>query len=191
MCYIPFMENLPKKRGRPRKIPEPMGPEIPDALSEIVGSPTKTARTHANAYYADRARGVIEGYVEQVKIPEDPLRAARIRVGMDWILTKKTVLTELGRMMVEEPTEQDMRRFQSTVDYVADKQKKLGAKGAVAYIRRSRLGETKKRKVRVAALHHDLNAAVNLHRQRYPESSWPDILEAVELTAGVVGRKVR
>ena len=168
-----------------------MGPEIPDALSEIVGSPTKTARTPANAYYADRARGVIEGYVEQVKIPEDPLRAARIRVGMDWILTKKTVLTELGRMMVEEPTEQDMRRFQGTVDYVADKHKKLGAKGAVAYIRRSRLGETKKRKVRVAALHHDLNAAVNLHRQRYPESSWPDILEAVELTAGVVGRKVR
>lgn len=168
-----------------------MGPEIPDALSEIAGSLAKTARTHANAYYADGARGVIERYIEQVKIPEDPLRAVRIRVGMDWILTKKTVLTELGRMMVEDPTEQDMRRFQGTVDYVADKHKKLGAKGAVAYVRRLRLGETKKRKVRVAALHHDLNAAVNLHRQRYPESSWSDILEAAELTVRVVHQKVR
>jgi hypothetical protein len=94
-------------------------------------------------------------------------------------------------MMVEEPTEQDMWRFQGTVDYVADKHKKLGAKGAVAYIRRMRLGETKKHKARVAALHHDLNAAINLHYQRYPESSWEDIQRAVELTAGGVGKKVR
>jgi hypothetical protein len=44
---------------------------------------------------------------------------------------------------------------------------------------------------RVAALHHDLNAAINLHRKRFPESSWADVQRALELTAGQVGRTAK
>jgi hypothetical protein len=51
-----------------------------------------------------------------------------------------------------------------------------------------RMGETKRRD-RVASLHHDLNAAINLHRQRFPESAWTDIREALELAVGQVERK--
>jgi hypothetical protein len=50
------------------------------------------------------------------------------------------------------------------------------------------MGETKRRD-RVASLHHDLNAAINLHRQRFPESDWTVIREALELTVGQVERK--
>ena len=95
------MENFPKKRGRPRKIPEPpkgkMGlPEIPKPVREVLGLSAPTQRTHANGYYRDR----------------------------------------------------------------------------------------------VAALHHDLEAAINLHRRRFPESSWADVHRALELTIGQIDRKL-
>jgi hypothetical protein len=197
------MESFPKvrkKMGRPRKIPEPpdfgvakMSNQDREMLSGSLGMSFPTHRTQANAHYADKARQVVGLFIEQgVQIPEDPLRAASIRIGWDWILTKKTVLAELGRMLVEEPTQEDVMRFRRTVEKVADKHKKMGAKGAVAYIRGVRLGSmTTQREERVASLHHELNNVVNLHRQRYPESSWADIQRAVERTADVVKKKVR
>jgi hypothetical protein len=193
------MENFLKRRGRPRKIPESLrasfglkSPEIPDAAREMVVGALRTDRTRANAYYADNAREVVEGLSKQVEMPENPMLAAKLRLGMDWILARRTVLTELGRMMDgdpdRDPTEEDVARFQAVVRHIASRHDKLTAMAACAHIRGRRMGETKRRD-RVTSLHHDLNAAINLHRQRFPESSWTDIREALELTVGQVERK--
>src|SRR5918993_3033460 len=64
------MENFPKrKRGRPRKIPEPMvaGLDVPEASREYFAEVVRTDRTHANAYYAEMAREVVEKFVEDLK----------------------------------------------------------------------------------------------------------------------------
>jgi hypothetical protein len=193
------MENFPKRRGRPRKIPgsktKPFGfenREVPDVARQMVMEPFQSDRTRANAYYADNAREVVEGLSKQVEMPENPVLAAKLRLGMDWILARRTVLTELGRMMDgdpdRDPTEEDVARFQAVVRHIASRHDKLTAKAACAYIRGRRMGETK-RGDRVASLHHDLNAAINLHRQRFPESTWTDIREALELTVRQVERK--
>jgi hypothetical protein len=189
------MENFPKKRGRPRKIPDsPMPglevPEFPEAARELFDWSRHSERNRANMFYADNAREVVEGLSTQVRMPEDPALAAKLRLGMDWILERRTVLTELGRMLIEDPTEQDIQRFQDVVMYIAKRHSKRTAKAAVAHVRRVRLGETERRD-RLAALHHDLNAAINQHRQRFPESTWADVQRALELTAGQVERKVK
>src|SRR4051812_43050783 len=115
------MENFPKsstakpasgaspksspKRGRPRKIPEPMeremGLEVPEAMREMFGSLGKTDRTNANLYYANTAKEVVEFFAEQVRTSptDDPVRSAKRRLGLDWILGRQTVLTEIGRTM--------------------------------------------------------------------------------------------
>jgi hypothetical protein len=190
------MENFPKKRGRPRKIPKPTAmlawPDVPnpEPLLELMGAKLVGARTHANAFYADSAREVVEGLSKQVQMPHDPVLAANLRLGMDWILGRRTVLTELGRMMdgEVEPTEQDVERLQATVRHIAARHDKLTAKAACAYVRGGRLGETKRRD-RIASLHHDLNAVINLHHQRFPESTLTDIGRALELSAGQIKRK--
>jgi hypothetical protein len=189
------MENFPKKRGRPRKIPaSPMpgleAPELPKPVRELFDWSRQSDRNRANLFYADNAREVVEGLSKQVRMPEDPALAAKLRLGMDWILERRTVLTELGRMLIENPTEQDIQRFQDAVMHIAKRYDKITAKAAVAHVRRLRLGETERRE-RVAALHHDFNAAINQHRQRFPESTWADVQRALELTAGQVERKVR
>jgi hypothetical protein len=125
-----------------------------------------------------------------VRMPEDPALAAKLRLGMDWILERRTVLSELGRMLIEEPTEQDIQRFQDVVIYIAKRHSKITAKAAAAHVRRVRLGETGRRD-RVTALHHDLNAAINLHRQRFPESTWADVRRALELTTEQIERKLK
>jgi hypothetical protein len=188
------MENFPK-RGRPRKIPESLVPgmalpEIPEPARTYFDEVTQTERTRANGYYAGCARGVIEQLSSNVSVPDDPVFAAKLRMGMDWILTRRTVLAELGRMLVEDPTEQDVERFHDTVRYIAQKRPKITAKEACARVRRLRLGETKRRD-RVAALHHELNAAINVHRQRFPESTWADVQRALELTMGQIERKLK
>jgi hypothetical protein len=183
------MENFPKKkRGRPRKIPESLVPEIPDTTREVFAEAVRTERTRANAFYADSAREVVEALSEQVQIPENPVLAAKLRLGMDWILARRTVLTELGRMMDEDPEEQEIERFQAVVRHIASRRDKLTAKAACAYIRGRRLGETKRRD-RIASLHHDLNRAINEHRQRYPESTWEDVQKALGHTVSQVSRK--
>jgi hypothetical protein len=152
-----------------------------------------TDRTHGNRYHADIARQVIEGVGEQLRegFPDDPAAHANRRLGIDWILSRTTVLTELGRMMDanQNPTPREVSRFNAVVRSVADRHKRHTAKSACAYIRGHRLGETDYRE-RVAALHHDLNAAINLHRQRYPESTWDDIRQALKLTAGQIEHKL-
>jgi len=189
------MENFPKRRGRPRKIPEPMeramGLEIPETARDMFAGLGKTDRTNANLYYANTAKGVVESLAEQVRgaATADPVRSAKRRLGLDWIVARQTVLTELGRMMTEDPSEDEIARFQDVVFSIADRHEKLTAKTAAARIRRARLGETKRRD-RVASLHHDLNAAINVHRQRFPESTWTDIKQALELSAGQVERKL-
>jgi hypothetical protein len=195
------MENFPKKkRGRPRKIPESLveslGVEVPKApeVRELFGESMRTGRTRANRFYADGAREVIEAYAKQLKehrVPiVDPVHHAKVRQGMDWILRRKTVLTELGRMMDQDegPTEQEIKRLQDAVWHIAARHDRLTAKAACAYVRGRRMGETKRRD-RVASLHHDLNAAINLHRQRYPESTWDDVRKALEHTVSQVSRK--
>jgi hypothetical protein len=189
------VENFPKKRGRPRKIPDsPMAAmglrEMPESVRGLFDGAHQTERTRANRYYADSAREVVEGLSSNVSIPDDPVLAAKLRLGMDWILGRRTVLAELGRMLIEDPTEQDIQRFQDAVRHIAARYDKLTAKAAAAHVRRVRLGETGRRE-RVSALHHDLNAAINLHRQRFPESTWADVQRALELTAGQVERKVK
>jgi hypothetical protein len=194
------MENFPKKRGRPRKIPRSLGNPLGDAVAErspeeqnfaleFFADALRSDRTRNNAFYADGAREVIEAWSKQVQIPDDPVLAAKMRVGMDWILARRTVLTELGRMMDEGPAAQNARSLQAVVDHIAARHDKLTAKSACAYIHGRRMGETSRRD-RVAALHHDLNAAINLHRQRYPESTWADIRRALEMTVGQVARKL-
>jgi hypothetical protein len=184
------MENFPKKRGRPRKMPVSLlAAEIPEASREYFAEVLRTDRTRANAYYAESARDVVEALSGQIEIPQDPVLAAKVRRGMDWILARNTVLTELGRMMDEDPAEEDVVRFQAVVRHLASRHDKHTAKSACAYIRGRRMGETKRRD-RVASLHHDLNAAINLHRQRYPESTWADIRQALEMTVGQVARKL-
>jgi hypothetical protein len=188
------MENFPK-RGRPRKIPESLVGsalkvrEIPEASREVFAEALRTDRSRANAYYADSAKEVIEHLSKQIQMPHDPVLGAKLRLGMDWILARRTVLTELGRMMDEDPEEQDIERFQAVVRHIAARYDKLTAKAACAYIRGRRMGETKRRD-RIASLHHDLNAAINLHRQRFPESTWTDIKQALELSAGQIERKL-
>jgi hypothetical protein len=149
-----------------------------------------TERTAANRFYADRARGVLPELSKNLRIPDDPLLSAKIRVGLDWILGRATVLCELGRMLVEEPSEEDVARFRSVVRYVAEGHSKMTAKEAAAYARRMRLGESG-RGDRLKALHHELNAAINYHRRRFPESSWADVLKALEHTEGQVRKKIR
>jgi hypothetical protein len=194
------MENFPKKRGRPRKIPQPLGVGFgtgldgrdAEVLREFFAQTLGVNRTHANAHYAEIGRDVVEGLAEQVRkeIPADPAAIAKRRLGLDWILARSTVLTELGRMMDGEidPTPDQVARFQAAVFHVADRHDRHTAKSACAYIRGRRMGETKRRD-RIAALHHDLNAAINLHRQRHPESTWADIRRALELTAGQIEHK--
>jgi hypothetical protein len=202
------MENFPKpnKGGRPRKIPRSGGNPLADVLGEyssekqdfareFFAEGLRSDRTRANAYYADGAREVIEAYSKQVQDPHDPVLAAKIRLGMDWILARRTVLTELGRMMGGEakPAPEDIARLQDTVESVARRHDKLTAKAACAYISGRRMRETNppaSRKERVASLHHDLNAAINVHRQRHPESIWQDIKRALDLTTGQVERKL-
>jgi hypothetical protein len=196
--YTAFMENFPK-RGRPRKIPQPMAADldVPDSgpLRELFRETLVTSRTHANTFYADTAREVVEALAKQLKelwIPHDPVLVAKQRLGMDWILARKTVLTELGRMMdedSEEPSQEDIERFQAVVRSVASRHEKLTAKAACAYIRGRRMGETRRRD-RVASLHHNINAAINVHHQRFPESTWTDIKKALDLSAGQIEHKL-
>jgi hypothetical protein len=174
-------------------MPELMGLDVPEASREYFAEVVRTDRTHANAYYAEMARGVVEKFVEDLKgetLISDPALHAKSRLGMDWILSRKTVLTELGRMMEEDPEEHDVKRFQAVVAHIATRYDKLSAKAACAYIRRQRLGGASRRD-RVSSLHRDLNAAINLHRKRFPESSWEDVQKALDLTAGQVGRKAK
>jgi hypothetical protein len=202
VLYTLIMENFPK-RGRPRKIPRSGMNAMADKLAKQ--SPEKQAfarehfaeairsdRTRANAYYADGATEVVETYAKQAKeqrIAHDPVGVAKLRRGLDWILARKTVLTELGRMMdSQDPTEENIERLQAVVRHIATRHDKLTAKSACAYIRGRRMGETK-RKDRIASLHHDLNAAINLHRQRFPGSTWDEIRRALALTAGQIEHK--
>jgi hypothetical protein len=161
-------------------------------VDHMLADTLNTDRSHANTYYADIARQVIEATGEQLRdvATDDPVAHAKRRLGIDWILSRKTVLTELGRMMDANPnpTSREVSRFNAVVRSVADRHKRHTAKSACAYIRGRRLGETDYRD-RVAALHHDLNAAINLHRQRYPESTWDDIRRALDLTAGQIKHK--
>jgi hypothetical protein len=192
------MENLPKRsRGRPRKIPEPgfgglerrkLRQRVRDARG-ISPFDVPTERTAANRFYADRARGALPELSKSLRVPEDPVLSAKIRVGIDWILGRTTVLSELGRMMVEEPGQEDVARLQGVVWYIAERHPKITAKEAAAYAHRMRLGETG-RSDRLGALHHDLNTAINYHRQRFPESSWADVLKALELTEGQIRKKL-
>jgi hypothetical protein len=190
------MENFPKakKRGRPRKLPEPMHvglPPLPEEVRALAGFDVPTERTSANRFYADRARGALRELSKTVRIPDDPVLSARIRVGIEWLLGRTTVLSELGRMMVAEPQARDIARFHSVVHYIAERRPKITAREAAAYVRRMRLGETHKRRDRLEALHHDLNAAINYHRRRFPESSWADVLKALELTEGQIRKKIQ
>jgi hypothetical protein len=192
------MENLPKRsRGRPRKIPESGFGELERKFRQIPKearglSPfhVPTERTAANRFYADRARAVLPELSKSLRVPDDAVLLAKIRVGIDWILGRTTVLSELGRMVVEDPSQSDIARFQDTVRHIAERHPKLTAKEAAAYVRRMRLGETERRG-RLEALHHDLNAAINYHRRRFPESSWADVLKALELTEGQIRKKIR
>jgi len=195
------MENLPKrKRGRPKKIPDSLpgipGLELPSLLEQTPGVQglfdwsQSTGRHRANLFYADRAREPVKEMSKNMSIPEDPVLTARLRTGIDWILERSTVLSELGRLMVENPTDQDVERFQRVVWHIAEKHQKMTARGAAAYARRIRLGETRRRD-RVATLHHDLNKAINEHRQRYPETTWEDVQKALGHTVQQVSRKVR
>jgi hypothetical protein len=191
-----FMENLPKKgRGRPRKLPKPPHAdlrlkmaEIPTFLRESMGFNIPSDRTAANRHYAELARDTIEGLSESLSLPEEPVRAAKLRVGMDWILGRTTVLSELGRLIVDQPTKRDVARFQGAVLHIAERHDRMSATGAAAYARRVRLGETRRR-TRIAALHHDLNTAINEHRQRYPETTWADVEKALGHTVQQIARK--
>jgi len=188
------MENLPKpnKGGRPRKIPEAgFGRKfhhMPKEVRGLVGFDVPTERTAANRYYADKARGILPGLSKSLQFPDDPVLAAKIRVGIDWIMGRTTVLSELGRMLVEDPSENEVARFQDSVKHIGKMHPKLTAKQAAAYVRRMRLGVTPRRD-RLQALHHDVNAAINLHRQRFPESTWADIRKALQMSAKQVEHK--
>ena len=152
-----------------------------------------TERTAANRFYAGEAREVLPELSKCLSLPEDPALSARLRVGIDWILSRTTVLSELGRMLVEDPNPDDIKRFQDTVRYIAQGHAKMNARDATAYARRVRLGKggQRGRKDRLTALHHEFNAAINYHRRRFPESSWEDVLKALEHTEEQVRKKVR
>jgi len=192
------MENFPKTpRGRPRKIPESELGEVgrefgqmPKEARQLLPFDVPTERTHANRFYADRARETLPEMSKKLRMPHDPVLQAKIRVGMDWVSTRTTILSELGRMMVEDHSQEDIARFQDALVYVAQRHATLTAKDAAAYVRRVRLGATGQRERR-AALHHAFNAAINHHRRRFPESSWDDVLRALELTEVQVRKKVR
>jgi hypothetical protein len=167
--------------------------QMPKEVQRSLGFEVPTERTAANRFYADKAREVLSGMSkmsENQHVVGGPVRWAKICVGIDWILERNTVLSELGRMIVEDPSQRDIARFQDTVRHVAERHSKLTAKEAAAYVRRMRLGETQRRD-RLAALHHDLNAAINYHRRRFPESSWADVLKALELTEAQIRKKIR
>jgi hypothetical protein len=196
------MENFPKKRGRPRKIPRSentmrdlLGKEAPGPGKDFAvahfAEAIQSERSRANQHYADLARETVESLADPTKLadPSDPFGIARTRRGMDWILSRRTVLTELGRMMSEDPKPGEIEHFQFVVYRVASRHENHTAKTAVAYIRGQRLGSGPNSKDRVAALHHDLNAAINLYRQRHPETTWADVRRAVKMTADQVAGK--
>ncbi len=167
-------------------------PQLPKGFEEHLGFNVPTDRTAANRYYAERGRGAVEEFSKTVRIAHDPVWAAKLRGGMDWIASRITVASEIGRMMVEKPSQEDLSRFGNTLTYIAERRPKITAREAAAYARRQRLGETTvTRRERLQALHHDLNAAINYHRRRFPESSWADVLKALEHTEGQIRKKIR
>jgi hypothetical protein len=196
------MESFPKRqRGRPRKLPEPEFQEErqrlakePREVREIVremlpfGLPSE--RTAANRYYANRARDVVAGLSKGLRMPEDPVRAANLRVGMDWVLARSTVLTELGRMLVDEPSDEDVARFQSALMYVAGKRPNITAKEAAAYVRSVRLGHTKKRD-RLRAFYRELEGVISAHLARHPDTTVEDALRVLDLARQQVEKKYR
>jgi hypothetical protein len=202
------MENLPKpnKGGRPRKIPRKTGNPMADALSErnpkdpgyayarsTLAEAVHTDRTRANSFYAESATGYVEMLRDRTKkvlgsaTPHDPLLVGKRLAGYGWMLERRTVLTELGRL-ADGVTPDAFQALTDVIDHVADRYDKLTAKAACAYVRGKRMGTTP-RKERIAALHHDINAAINLHRQRHPESTWADIRRALDLSAGQIAHK--
>jgi len=185
-----------KKRGRPRKIPESeLGDisrkflQMPKEMRGLAPLDVPTERTRANRYYADKAADLLEDIAHHpATFPEDPVYTAKLRTGIDWIRTRRTILAELGRMLDEGPSEQGTYRVYDAVKHIAERHDKLTARAAAAYVRRQRLGETK-RSERVRALHHDLYVVIQQHRQRYPESTWADVLRALEPLARQIERK--
>jgi hypothetical protein len=137
-----------------------MGLEVPEGAGEMFAGLGKTDRTNANLYYAGVARETVEALAEALRSAptDDPVRSAKRRLGMDWILERKTVLAEFGRRMTEEPTEREIARFQDLLSSIADRHEKLTAKSAVARIRRARLGETGRQKTLVEFLHYRVAA---------------------------------
>jgi hypothetical protein len=172
-----------KKRGRPPKI----AGEERAALKKHF--PNHTDRRRADFFYAGMAHRELEGLYFGV-VAEDPSLAKRLRERTGWVLEKPSILAELGRILgpEEEPGEEEAMLFLYAVRWLEDSYPNRNVKRAVAHIRRMRLGETR-RGHRLAALHHDLNQAINRHRQRYPETDWEDVLGALDYTVRQVARK--
>jgi len=191
------METFPKKRGRPRKVPAPSAQTealfsaTPAEVRDLLGFEVPSDRTRANRFYAEKAREVVRELSKDVRIPHDPAGAARLRAGMDWIAQRSIVLAELGRMMQDNPTEEEGARFQAAVTYVADKRPGITAKDAAAYVRRVRLRGESKRIERVRELHHEVNRLVTAYRRRYPEGDWREVLEALDHSAAQIRKKLR
>jgi hypothetical protein len=190
-----------KKRGRPRKIPEPrLGDvgeqfaQVPEKMRGMLGIALPSERTNANRHYA---RIALDRLKEVTKLPpgearSDPALAARWGAGLAWIRQRPTVLSELGRMMGKKPpTEEDHARFYDALRYVALKRPGISAKEAAGYIRRVRLGRTSKRAGRVRSLHREVNRLIATHRRTHPEGTWAEVLEALERSVAQVRKKVR
>jgi hypothetical protein len=188
------METFPKKkRGRPRKLPEPPNHErrqqfeaYPKEVREItgamVGFTIPTERTEANRYYADRARAAVRSLSQDLaeRPLDDPVRTAKLRIGMDWVMERSTVLTELGRMLGDDLSEAERWRFQDALTYVALKRPSITAKEAAAYVKNVRLGRAGRKK-RLRALYRELDAVVSSHMTRYPETTVDDVIRCLNL----------
>jgi hypothetical protein len=173
------------KRGRPPKIAGK------DRAALEKHFPNHTDRRRADFFYAGRGGAELEGLYFGL-IAENPEVAKRARARTDWVLKKPSILAELGRILgsEEDPGEEAAMLFLYAVKWLEDYYPNKNVKRAVAHIRRIRIGETR-RGQRLATLHHDLNMAINRHRQRYPETDWEDVQAALDYTVRQVARKAK
>jgi len=155
-------------KGRPRKYDFA---EYTDALPKVTRAATDRGRQ--DAILAMRAATAIE----EIANSEDT--ESELRMGLEPVLRegRPSVFTELGRIMVEEPNEEDAGVFYAALFLVAMNHG-MSAKRLIRKLRALRLGDGGLEAV--DALTHAISRVVDQYRERYPDLSLYDVDDALK-----------
>jgi hypothetical protein len=162
------MTDEKPRRGRPRKYDFE---EHAEALRNITHA--KSDRGKQDAILALRAAAAIEGIVnsEEAVLEERVLLDPVLREG------RPSVFTELGRLVKENPTEEDTEEFFAALFLVAMHRDK-SAKTLIRMLRRNRLGDGGVDAV--DALTYAISRVLDQYRERYPDLTLDDLEAALQ-----------